>query len=260
MACAAIVASMIAIVPANAQNSGLKLSLGANFSTGDYGTGQDVDILSLPLTAEYETERWNFGLTVPFISITSVGDVVGGTAGPIVTNKKKSNAGGTVERTTERGLGDIVASLGYAMLPGNEGAPFVELSLKIKFPTASESKSLGTGEFDYTAMVNVSKTYGQFTPFANIGYSVIGEPSGTDLDNIILLSAGAGYAFTDRLSAGVALDYRQATTSTADASVELSPYVTWGLAGGDALDFYALVGLSDGSPDIGGGLAFTYAF
>ena len=235
--------------------------MGASFSTGDYGTGQDVDIWSVPFTASFETGRWNLGLTVPYISITSAGDVVGGTDAPVVTKKKKTKTtGGVVDRTTETGLGDIVGSVGYALLSGNDGMPFVELTGKVKFPTASESKSLGTGEFDYTAQVDLSQTFGKVTPFATLGYRINGDPEGTELDNIFLASLGAAYAFSDRVSAGAALDYRQATTSSADDAVEISPYVSWSFSEGLALDLYGLIGFSDGSPDSGGGLQLTVTF
>ncbi len=246
---------------AEAQDAALKLGMGANYSTGDYGTGQDVDIWYVPFAANFETGRWNMGLTVPYISITSAGDVVGGTDAPIVTKKKKTKTtGGVVDRTTESGLGDVVGSVGYALLSGNDGMPFVELTGKVKFPTASESESLGTGEFDYTAQLDLAQAFGKVTPFATLGYRIIGDAPGTDLDNIFLASAGAVYAFNDQLSAGAALDYRQATTSSADDSVEFSPYVSWGLSDHLALDFYGLLGFSDGSPDIGSGLQLTITF
>ena len=247
--------------PADAQDTALKLGLGANYSTGDYGTGQDVDIWSVPFSANFETGRWILGLTVPYISITSAGDVVGGTDAPVVTKKKKTKTtGGVVDRTTESGLGDIVGSVGYAVLAGGDNTPLVELTGKVKFPTASESKSLGTGEFDYTAQVDFSQDFGKVTPFATLGYRIMGDPAGTDLDNIFLASAGAVYAFNDHVSAGAALDYRQATTSSADDSVAFSSYVSWGLSDHLALDFHVMFGLSDGSPDSGGGLQLTITF
>ncbi len=56
------------------------------------------------------------------------------------------------------------------------------------------------------------------------------------------------------------MDYRQATTSTADGALEMSPYVTWGLSDSFGLNLYGLLGLSDGSPDVGGGLQLSLKF
>ncbi len=245
---------------ANAQDSGIKLSVGADYSTGEYGTGKDVDIFSVPVTASFETGRWNLGLTVPYIRITSEGDVVGGTGAPVVTKKKKTATGGTVDRTTESGLGDIVASAGYALNMGGDGLPFVELVGKVKFPTASASKSLGTGEFDYTVQLDFSQAFGRITPFATLGYRISGDPDGVELDNIFIASAGAGVTLGDRLGAGLAVDYRQATTSTADDALEISPYVSWSLTDSAALNIYGVLGLSDGSPDSSGGLQLSVKF
>ncbi len=188
--------AILAAGAAHAQDSTIKLGVGTNYSTGDYGTGADVDIFSVPFTAKFETGRWSYGLTVPYISITSEGDVVGGTDKPVVTKKKKSTGAGN--RTTESGLGDIVALAGYALMTGGNDRPFVDLIGKIKFPTASESKGLGTGAFDYTAQLDLSQTFAKVTPFATLGYRISGDPDGVDLDNIFIASFGAGYAYSDR--------------------------------------------------------------
>ena len=138
--------------------------------------------------------------------------------------------------------------------------PLLEITGKVKIPTASESKSLGTGEFDYTAQLDLSQNFGQVTPFGTLGYRILGDPSGVDLDNIFFATVGAGYAFNNRVSAGLALDYSQATTSGADDAVEVSPYVSWALTDRWGLLFYGLVGLSDGSPDSGGGVQLKATF
>jgi hypothetical protein len=255
---AALATVLAAASSANAQDWRFKLGIGGDYSTGDYGTGQAVNIWSVPIMANAETGRWNLGFKVPYISITSAGDVVGGTDGAVVTKKKKIV--GSTARTTESGLGDMVGSVGYAVLAGNDGMPLLELTGKVKFPTASESNSLGTGEFDYTAQLDLSQAFGKVTPFGTIGYRIMGEPSGVDLDNIFFATVGAGYTFNRRVSAGLALDYSQATTSGADDAVEVSPYVSWDVTDRWGLLFYGLLGLSDGSPDSGGGVQITATF
>ena len=254
----ALLMALAVVTPCDAQDSTFTLGVGADYSTGDYGTGQDVDIWSVPVRANVETGRWKLELTVPYIAIRSAGDVVGGTDGPIVTKKKKNPAANT--RTTESGLGDIVGSVGYAVLSGNDGLPLVEVTGKIKFPTASESKGLGTGQFDYTAQIDVAKEFGRITPFATIGYRFIGEDSSLDLNNVLFVSVGAGYMFNDRISAGLAVDYSQATTGGVDDPLELSPYLSWSLGDRWSLDVYGLIGLSGGSPDSGGGAHLSVAF
>jgi hypothetical protein len=243
---------------ANAQETTFKVGISTDYSTGDYGTGQTVDIWSVPLTAKVENGRWSLELKVPYISINSAGDVVGGTDSPIVTKKKK--VVGSNARSTESGLGDIVGSMGYAILTGNDGLPLLEIIGKVKVPTASESDSLGTGEFDYSAQLELAQTFGKVTPFGTLGYRIIGEPSGVDLDNIFFATVGAGYAFNPRVSAGLAVDYSQATTSSATDMVEVSPYVSWDVTKRWGLLFYGLLGVSNGSPDSGGGVKITAEF
>jgi len=66
--------------------------------------------------------------------------------------------------------------------------------------------------------------------------------------------------WTGCFSAGLAVDYSQATTGGVDDPLELSPYLSWSLRDGWSLDVYGLIGLSGGSPDSDGGAHLLVAF
>jgi hypothetical protein len=256
LAAAAAALGTTAPIAVHAQDAGhtaIKLSTGASYTTGDYGTGQDTDIFYVPFTFKYETDPWSLRLTVPYIRITGPGNVVGGTGAPIVVGT------GVQNRTTNSGLGDVIGSIGYAILPSSRDWPLVELTGKIKFPTASDSKDLGTGEFDYTGQVDVSKSFGPVTPFVTLGYRVLGDPQGRDLDNVFFGSLGIGYKLTGALGVGAILDWAEASTGAADDAIEFTPYLSLKMGRQWSTSAYALMGLSDGSPDYGGGLQVTFA-
>ncbi len=60
--------------------------------------------------------------------------------------------------------------------------PEVAPYLKIKFPTADQGKGLGTGEFDETVGVDLSKTlFPRFVSYVTLAYTVIGSPGRHEL-------------------------------------------------------------------------------
>lgn len=244
----------VAAAPAGAQDGGstYSFSTGFDYTSGDYGSTLDTEILYVPFTLKYETGSWLVWVTLPYIRITGPGTVVGGTDGAIV---RKTD--GAATRSTKDGVGDIVASLTYGLPRQTASQPLIEFTGKIKIPTASEKDGLGTGAFDYTFQVDASTTYGRVTPFGTLGYRIVGDPDGVRLDNIFLFSAGAGYELSRRSSLGMIFDYRQAAADGADDAVELTPYVAWKASDRWALNAYLVFGLTDGSPDHGVGMQVT---
>ena len=127
------------------------LTSGVDYSSGKYGQSQSTDITYIPLIAKYETDSTTFKLTVPWVKIRGPGDVVGGNA-PIVLGKSNRPV------TTESGLGDIVFAATQTIAQFGETNPLLlDLTGKVKFATGSRSKGLGTGENDYTIMLDAYK-------------------------------------------------------------------------------------------------------
>jgi len=66
---------------------------------------------------------------------------------------------------------------------------------KVKFPTADKDRGLGTGEFDETLGVDVSKRLiDALFGFLTLSYTFIGDPPGADFRNSFGWSVGAAYA------------------------------------------------------------------
>lgn len=229
----------------------LSFSTGFDYSNGDYGKASDTEIWYVPFTGSYRNGPWRVKVTVPYISIEGPGGVVGGTDGGVVIGGK----GGVVTR--ESGLGDVVASVSYLISPGSN-LPFVELTGKVKFPTADEDDFLGTGEFDYTIQADVFQKFGNLTPFAMIGYRFRGDSSTFDLEDGFIASGGFDYKMQEQWNAGLLFDYREAATKTSDDREQLIPYINWKPVDDWSLNLYGVIGLSDGSPDAGVGLQIKY--
>jgi hypothetical protein len=194
-----------------------------------------------------------FRLTIPYISLTApTGTVaISGGDGEIITS-------GTGERTTEGGVGDIIASITYQDLFNTESTDLaVDLTGKIKFGTANENKGLGTGENDYTIQADIFRFYDRFTPFGALGYTFRGDPPGVKLRNVWFGIIGASYSFSPIIS--TSLDYytRQSSFTEGTEQQELTVQLGYRIDKDRKLRAYVLRGLSDVSPDWGGGLMLT---
>lgn len=247
----------ITSVAASAQQdwSQLSLTTGVDYSTGDYGASVDTDIFYVPLTAKYETSRFQFSATVPYLRIEGPGVVVGGGGGGVIVG------GATPTVTTESGLGDVTLEGVLNLYPESDsGLPYAELSVKVKLPTADEERGLGTGEIDTTVAVDVFQSFGNFTPFAALGYRFRGDPDGFELEDGIVASVGAVVKASEQFSVGAAYDYREAATAFADPTSEVSPFVVFSPSEAWSANVYGVFGLSDGSPNAGGGVQLTRRF
>ena len=102
----------------------------------------------------------------------------------------------------EHGFGDAVVGTKYQFLKETETRPGIAGSFELKLPTASESKGLGTGEFDYDIRLRAQKTWGWFTAIGNAGYTFLTDPEfggiETTLENVWLFTFGQEYQVAKR--------------------------------------------------------------
>ncbi|MEJ2381511.1 MAG: hypothetical protein P8076_10080 [Gammaproteobacteria bacterium] len=249
---AAVVSAALLIAATQSAAAGrLMLTTGIDYSTGKYGGSQSTDITFIPVVAKYESRRWVYKLTVPYIRITGPGNVI-----PDVGQV----TGGTAPRRTDSGLGDIVASATYSVYSSRETQTLVDLTGKVKFATADEKKGLGTGKNDYAFQADVYKLMGELTPFATLGYKVLGNPSGYRLNNVWYGSLGAAYRFSRVTSGGLILDLRERSSAAGSPHRELTAFVSRKLTPDWKLQGYVVKGFADGSPDWGVGAMISCAY
>ena len=229
-------------------------STGAELSTGDYGDDEDTDILYVPLSLKYDTPHFIGRITVPYISIDGPGDVVGGTQGPVLTGS--GNAG--VGTSREGGIGDVIGSLTFVVNPEAESFPIVELTGKVKLPTADEDDGLGTGETDYTAQIDLSQTFGRVTPFVTFGNRWLGDSSDLDLNDTLFGSVGFSVQAASRLQLGASYDYREASSSRSDDAREIVLFGSYRFSKTWKVSPYVVFGTSDASPDLAVGFSVSY--
>ena len=200
-----MLAFVLTTVAATAAEAGsLDFFVGMDFSRGGYGQDTDTDMLFVPVTAKYTGLPWTLKVTVPYLRITSPGNVVGSGDSTVVVDET------TGARETADGIGDIIASVTYELTD----RPLLELTGKVKFGTADAEKYLGTGENDYYLQLDIAKTVNGFTGFGTLGYRWVTSPEAYTLNNTAYVSVGGAWKLNPKVQGGVIYDYRQAATET----------------------------------------------
>ena len=245
----AIALALLGVGPASAEDEPRwRLSTSVNYLTGDYGTKDDVETVYVPVTFGVRLDRLDLGLTVPYLRQTSQ-DVV--LTGGGVAKKKQGQTAATGSRT-EDGIGDILLRASFVVLKEDTLLPEIEPYLKIKFPTADEDRGLGTGEFDETIGVNLSKSFtDRLSAYLTLAYTFIGSPPGEDFDNSFGWSIGAAYAVAPSFSIFAFLDGSTAIAPGQDDPLELRVGAEFRITKALKLTGAVVKGLSDGSPDWG---------
>ena len=233
-----------------------KLSTGAEYTSGDYGGSDSIEEWYVPVTGKYLTDRLVLRLTIPYLQVSAPGGSVisGGPDSPVIR-------AGSGSRSTESGLGDIIAGLTYRDLLNTEQRTGVALDVtgKVKFGTADEDKGLGTGENDYTLQADLVKYFERFSPYGSLGYVVRGDPPGYELDNTAFAVVGGSYRFSPVLSASVDGYFRESSTATGDDQKELTTALNYRVNNRQKVQAYVIRGFDDGSPDWGVGLMLSFS-
>jgi len=238
--------------PANANEPEFRWATGLDYTSGEYSDDLTTEILYVPFTGTALLGDFTFKATVPYIRIKGPGTVVGGgEIGPITRNRVPANI------TTQGGLGDVTASMTYTAYMQNN-TMFVDFTGKVKLPTASSAKNLGTGKADFTTQIDMTKKTGDLNLFATAGYRFMGSSDTLPLQNGFLGSLGASVDVSNRASIGLIYDYRQSASINSANPSELTGFVSWKLAKKLRLQAYGIVGFSNGSPDGGAGIQISF--
>ena len=247
------VAVLPALLLASAAFAQGELSAGAgiDYSEGSYGTGSDTEILAIPFMARYDFDRWKLKLTIPYLRVTGEGDVIPGIG--------KTNRGQR-GRTTESGIGDTVASATYGALYDRQSQLGLDLTAKLKLPTGDEQRGLGTGSFDQTLQGELFKTIDRLTVFGALGYTRFGDSDVVDLKNAWHYEVGASHPISATDSVGGTLYGRQRVVEGGSPQRELMAFWNRRVAKAHRLQAYFLLGLADGSPDVGIGASAMFSF
>jgi hypothetical protein len=241
--------------PARGAPGEFGISIGAEYTTGEYGGTTSTDIGYFPLTLHYEAKRWLWWATIPYLIVEGSGDVVilgGGMGG----HRQVTT---TTTRRTESGIGDIIAAASYRLLAQTQDRPAVDVTGKIYFGTADETTGLGTGENDYAVQLGLTRDMRAWTWSGAGGYLFTGDPAGIAYEDVFYGKLDVARHF-DRRTIGVLFEAQQAAIPAGDAPAKLTGYLATRLGTHTRLTGYLLRGFSDASPDWGAGVLFALQY
>jgi hypothetical protein len=229
-------------------------ALGVTDTNGDYGTGTNTNVLLGLSTLSLSNDSFKFTASLPYMRISGRGLLVFDASGnPIVINRRAT--GPTDVRT---GWGDLTLSAAYTIPPAVLADFQVRITGITKLPTGPARRRLNTGEADFGVSVDVSRSFGDWTPFVTAGYLNRGQPAGFTFYDTSSVSVGTSYVLSDNLVAVGSYDYDSPDAPQTTGGHELFGSLTWIRDDRMSLTGYGTVGLSAGSPDYGIGFLVSY--
>ena len=233
----------------------LSVTTGFDYSDGEFGDTHHTTTLFVPLTlaylfdhflpTAYGNDLFELKLTLPWVQATGPG-------------LQGVGVDGSLHNERRHGLGDITLGASYLVFPPvRSDLPGLELSTRIKLPTASSSdrELLGTGEASYTLQVDLYKQVGRFTPLLTAGYRFADAPR-FNVRNAAFTSVGASWRLFERLSVGLLYDWYQRSSRSSNDRHELFGYLALKLRSGLRVTPYAIVGPPG---DWGSGIQLRYS-
>jgi hypothetical protein len=238
------------------QSSSFGLSLGTSIAGGNFGSSQGSRLLSTALGARLAVGTLRLSASIPYLDIRSRGLIYSGIdSTPVIA------APGTPgPKLKNNGLGDITLGGAYT-LPMSSDAPEIELSGRVKLPTATRKSQLSTGKTDYSAGIQVTKLVGRFAPFVSGTYRIFGDPAAINLRNGFAASAGSAVLLSESSTGLFSYHYAKAATRLVKDSHELFAGISTKMPmSGLRLTAFVTGGLSKGAASTSGGLSLSLDF
>ncbi|NTV48763.1 MAG: transporter [Geobacteraceae bacterium] len=261
----------------------LSVGVGFEFATGKYGTDRRTDFMVVPVTFSVSPiERLNVDLVIPYVYQSNGATVFGSTmpyrtqpgnvgakivdiarfqSGPAVPSASGSAVSNNFDPDdSQSGIGDITLTADYGLIESREYRIQPRVTLYVKFPTADRDKGLGTGEIDFGPGLAFGVWLGKWHPFLEGSYVFQGESDLYATKDYLSYRGGLGYQFNNKLYGAV---LASGASSPADGSP--SPFegrikILWNAISQSDIECYISTGFTDGSPDLGTGLAFYHRF
>lgn len=241
----------------DAQDRGVSIAVGGSYATGDFGTATNTDIWTVPVVARVRAGGLRLSASLPWMSITSDGTLFTGIdSTPLVVAPGIKST-----RRRREGFGDLTLGAAYSVPTIASTGLDVELSARVKLPTATAGSQLSTGKNDYAFGAQVSKTYGNLVPFVSGTYRIFGDSGPWDLRNGMAASVGASYVLPGRATVIASYDYAKKASGFVSDSHEMFGGLSLPLGRSPLrLTAFGTVGLSRSAPDASGGLSVTASF
>lgn len=276
---------------ATGSDSNVRLSIGANFSSGDYSTTDRTQVWSVPVGLRWTSGNFHMRVSVPYVVLDGPGSLIdtpqgrdgggvddsGGRGGDSGRGRGRGGSGnsgsgggsggtevdddgvvtpGDSGRTS--GLGDVSVAAGYS-LPLTDSL-FVDAGVRVKVPTASRAQRLGTGELDVTTSLDLAYEFAGGSIYAGGRRKFAGNSATSSFQNIWGAGGGASLRLSSGVSVGADYDWSQPSVAGNGDISEVTGWMSFRLNRQVRMNLYAATGLSTNSTDFSSGATLSYRF
>ncbi len=137
---------------------------------------------------------------------------------------------------------------------------YIDVTGKVKLPTASVSKGLGTGKVDVTASVDLIKDVGNASFYVSGRRKFAGKPTGSSLRSTWGGGVGASLRTSRSLTIGADYDWQQSSFAGGQSSSEVTGWAYIKLNNSLGVTLYAGTGFNNSSANFLGGATLTFKF
>ena len=242
--------SPTSVANAVAPNEPFDLSIGSSVASGHFGAPSRSTIWNTAFGLRFATGGLRLTGSVPYMRVRSAGLILTGIdSTPVPVFGPLPGP-----RRTISGLGDLTLGAAYT-LPSGPGGLEVELSGRVKLPTASNDL-LSSGKTDYSAGLQLTKAIGRVAPFVSTTYRVLGDTRSLHLKDGFAASAGASAIFGSVVVLG-SYHYANRASDFVHDSHELFAGASALLSRRLRLTGFATKGLSTGAAGESGGIGLA---
>lgn len=142
----------------------------------------------------YQTQDFYLSLSIPIVlGSDNTFTQLGNSYSP---NDNGDHMGGSGSMSSINvGIGDLYLNGSLSLLKETTIIPNFSIDGYLKFPTATPSFGIGTGEFDSQIALGIRKFINSFSFFGQFGYLFLGDVAGVEASAPYTISLGVGYAF-----------------------------------------------------------------
>jgi hypothetical protein len=232
------------------------VSTGVEYSSGDYGLPQDTTVLIAPLSVELSAGSAFFRAAASYARLDGPADLI------VIDGVAQGTRPAAQGQTVRTGFSDLALSAGYGWIPPAARDLLIDLSVGVELPTGDEVAGFGTGGVDYFGGLDLVYDTGAAVWSAGVGYERIEDARGANpvaYRNPWSASLSATRRLGGGAYMGAGVNARQAIVSGFDGSADLSVFAGRPLYGPVSIGAHLFVGLTDASPDMGGGLTLSWS-
>jgi Putative MetA-pathway of phenol degradation len=261
LAAAAAGAILVALAASPAAGGTLSYTGSLQMARGTYIFTQPTSGYFFFNGLSFTSETFTLAATIPliyqsspYVSYTGVGVLPSGGSESSAVSQRQGREPVLVPEIAEYnqyGVGDPVIAAGLTLVRESRSGPAIQISGQIKAPLASVEKGFGTGEWDYSAGLGLSKRLGSVFLFADVGYWILGDLPELELRNAWTYAFSIGHAL-----AGGKLALMASYSGITEVIAGVAPPSSLALGfsarvgGGSSLMLNAAFGLSEASPDL----------